>query len=268
MSQDDLNDSEPRREQLLGTILKAGRVLDLFTVEQPEWGVTEVATALDIARASAYQLLATLTEIDLLRRTPDNRYRLGWRLLSFARTLLESTEFRAEAVHAMDALANRYRQAVYLATLDDDEVVCVTNREGELVVADPGQRLMVHASAVGKVLISGQSWPTVQHIVERRGLPSFTDNTITRPESLREEWHTVRTQGYAYAIEETLPNLCCIAAPIQDDSGRVVAALCVSARSDIFRRHEREILQSVRRASHDVSRNLGYLHRGSPRTMK
>ncbi|MCW5854065.1 MAG: IclR family transcriptional regulator [Anaerolineae bacterium] len=268
MRHDDLGDHETRREQLLGTVLKAGKVLDLFTVERPEWGVTEVAASLDMPRASAYQLLATLTEIDLLRRMPNNRYRLGWRLLSFARTLLESTEFQVEAVRAMDDLAGRYRQAVYLATLDDDEVVCVTNREGELVAADTGQRLMVHASAVGKVLIAGQAWPDVQHIVERRGLPSFTGKTITHPDDLHQEWQTVRTQGYAYALEETQPNLCCVAAPIRDQHGRIVAALCVSARADIFRRHEQDLVQSVRRASHTVSRNLGYLPRPSSPTKK
>ncbi|MGV8049771.1 MAG: helix-turn-helix domain-containing protein [Anaerolineaceae bacterium] len=72
---------------LFGTILKADKVIDLFTLEHPNWGVSEISTTLYLPKTSAFQLLATLNEQGLLRQTNNNRYQLGWRMISFARNI-------------------------------------------------------------------------------------------------------------------------------------------------------------------------------------
>src|SRR6266851_9268892 len=60
------------RQRLLGSVLHAGAALDLFTTEQHEWGTTEIAEALALPKSSAHALLASLTEIGLLERTPTS----------------------------------------------------------------------------------------------------------------------------------------------------------------------------------------------------
>ena len=86
---------------MLGTVGKASRVLDLFTSEDPEWGVTDTALALKVPRSSAHDLLDTLTQTGLLRRVTGNRYRLGLKLLTLSNTALETGSSCASRVLMM-----------------------------------------------------------------------------------------------------------------------------------------------------------------------
>ena len=66
-------------------------MLDLFSVERPDWGPTEVADELRIAKSTAHALLGELTSVGLTERLPCGRYRLGWRTLGLARTKLATS---------------------------------------------------------------------------------------------------------------------------------------------------------------------------------
>src|ERR671936_3042462 len=75
------------------SVHKAALVLDLFSVERPDWGPTEVADELRIAKSTAHALLAELTSVGLTERLPCGRYRLGWRTLGLARTMLATSGY-------------------------------------------------------------------------------------------------------------------------------------------------------------------------------
>src|SRR5260370_29967480 len=103
------------RQRLLGSVLHAGAALDLFTTEQHEWGTTEIAEALALPKSSAHALLASLTEIGLLERTPDRRFRLGHKLLGFGETVLAGSEVFNAMRNMLNELMRRLGPAVFLA---------------------------------------------------------------------------------------------------------------------------------------------------------
>jgi hypothetical protein len=76
------------------SVHKAALVLDLFSVERPDWGPTEVADELRIAKSTAHALLGELTSVGLTERLPCGRYRLGWRTLGLAQTKLATSGYR------------------------------------------------------------------------------------------------------------------------------------------------------------------------------
>ena len=262
-------ESLTRGETVLGTVRKVAQVLDLFSAERPEWGVTEVARALGIPKSTAHALLVTMCRIGLLRKTPECRYRLGWRVLALNRVLLETTEFRAEALPVMQSLVNRYGETVHLAALDDGQVVYVEKLEGtravRVAVSRVGARLPAHCSAVGKVLLAFRPWDEVQAIVKAQGLPAFTPRTITSLQQLRAELERVRQQGYAYDLEEVMPELCCVAAPIRNYTGAVVAAMSLSVPAYRFHQYKDEYRRAILQAARQVSENLGYFSAGGQR---
>lgn len=254
---------------MLGTVRKVARVLDLFSAERPEWGVTEVARALGIPKSTAHALLDTMCRIGLLRKTPHCRYRLGWRVLALHRVLMETTEFRAEAVPVMQGLVARYGETVHLAALDDGQVVYVEKLEGtravRVAVSRVGARLPAHCSAVGKVLLAFRPWEEVQDIVRVQGLPAFTPRTITSLHELRVELGRVREQGYAIDQEEVMADLCCVAAPIRDYTGSVVAAMSLSVPAYRFHQYRDEYRRAIVQATRQVSENLGHFAAGGQR---
>ncbi|MGE4607405.1 MAG: IclR family transcriptional regulator C-terminal domain-containing protein, partial [Myxococcota bacterium] len=155
----------------------------------------------------------------------------------------------------------------HLAVLSAYEVVHI---DGEvfpqpiLTGSRVGQRLPVHSTALGKVLL-GCATDECREIYDRtvvagRPLSRRTDVTIVDPLKFFEHIRTVAGQGFALDIEETEHGLNCVAAPIFDRSGAVVAAISVSGpsfRSGIDRLMQ-EIVPLVTASADRISRSLGY----------
>lgn len=183
-----------------------------------------MAKALAIPKSSAHALLATLAQIGFLKRTREGRYRLGWRILALSQVLLSTSSWREEARRAMEELVARFGETTHLAVLECGRVVYVEKLEGtravRVVNTGVGVELPAHCSAVGKVLLAFRPWEEVERIMAERGMPAFTPNTITTLDELKTELQAVRERGYAYDIEEVVPELCCVAAPIRDHTGR------------------------------------------------
>lgn len=248
--------------RLLGTLLKAGRVLDLFTPEHPEWGVTEIADELDLPKSSVHALLTSLVAIRLMTRTDDGRFRLGWRMLEFGDTVLSSSEVFAATRQVMLELGDQLKQSVYLAILDGRHVLFASRLQGATalpaVLAEVGATLPPHASAAGKVLLAHESDDRINEVLDTFGLPRLTERTVTRREDLKADLAATRTRGFAISREEAARGLCCVAAPVLDANGRVIASLGVSVSPALFEFNQRQLIASVAGAARRASRENGW----------
>jgi DNA-binding IclR family transcriptional regulator len=247
---------------MLNTIQKAGELLALYDRDHTEWGVREVATKLKIAKSSTHDLMSSLAKQGFLHKTEENRYRLGWRLVTLSETLLATTELRKEAHPVLEDLAAQYQETIHLAVLDDIQAVYVDKLEGRQAVrvelTSLGARLYAHCSALGKVLLAYSEENEVKRIIKTAGLPRFTQNTITDEDELLQNLVRIRKQGYAYDLEEILPDLCCVGAPIYNHKGQVIAAVSMSIPAFRFRRSQTEFREAVMRTAKIISKRLGY----------
>ncbi|MEN8181962.1 MAG: IclR family transcriptional regulator C-terminal domain-containing protein, partial [Myxococcota bacterium] len=162
---------------------------------------------------------------------------------------------------AMDA-----EESAHLGVLAGFEVMHLDSEQAERLVVTGSRvarRLPAHCTALGKTLLGcgdPRQLEAYDEQVVRAGLSSHTGATLIDREKLFAHLHTVGAQGYALDLEECEVGLCCAAAPVHDQRGRVVAALSVSAPA--FRvdadRLEQEIVPMVIRAAEGLSRSLGY----------
>jgi DNA-binding IclR family transcriptional regulator len=246
---------------MLRTIDKAMRVLDLFSLERPEWGVSEVARALELPKSTTSELMSDLADHRLLSRTLKGRYRLGWRLFELSQILLDTTEFRLEARRVMEELVRSWKETVHLAVLDGVQAVYIEKLQPspavKIRITRSGARLPAHCSGVGKVLLAYCKWEYVVEMLEDQGMPKLTENTITDLDVLAEELERVRERGYAYDNEEITIGLCCVAAPIYDSSGTVVAAISLSVPAYRFCPGEEDYTAAILNAAACISRNAG-----------
>lgn len=242
-------------------ITKAGQVLTLFSIERAEWGVTEAAQELKYPKSSTSELMAALAKQGLLRRTGERRYRLGWRVMALSRILLETTKFRDEARRAMEYLVSTTGETVHLAAFEANQVIYVDKLQGthavQVRLTSAGVRLPAHCSAVGKIILAHLPWERILQVIAEQGLPALTPNTITDPEELRKELRNVREKGCAYDYEEATLELCCVAAPIRDHTGEVVASMSLSVPAYRFRDHVERYRSIIVSTTQGVSKNLG-----------
>lgn len=242
-------------------IRKAAHVLDLFSLDRPEWGVSEVARELGIPKSTACELLISLTDQRLLRRTGRGRYRLGWRLFELSQTLLDTTEFRTEARKVMQGLVEQWGETAHLAVLEGIEAVYLEKVQPspavKILLSRTGARLPAYCSGVGKVLLANRNWRDIAEALEEKGLKALTANTLTTMDALAEELKGVHERGYAYDQEEVTIGLCCVAAPIWDYSGAVVAAMSLSVPAYRFNAKKKALTMAILEAARRVSETVG-----------
>lgn len=244
----------------LNTVDKVGKVLDLFTLERPDWGVSEVAAELGIPRSSAHAMLSSLVDIGILQWRQGGRYRIGWRVLELAEVRRRSLDIRGATRPALEGLASTYGETCHVAVRDHDHALYLDKVLGNHNItvqgARLGARLPLYCTGVGKVLLAFEGDAEVDEYLATVELQRFTPSTITDPQAIREELAAIRRNGYGSDLGESVEDVYCFAAPIRSDLGDVVAALSMSAPVSRFDKHRAKYLKAVQEAAADASRAL------------
>ena len=117
----------------------------------------------------------------------------------------------------------------------------------------------MHCTAVGKLLLLNYNQQQLQQFIAAKGLPALTEHTITEPAQLIAELDKVRAQGYAFDNEEYEPGARCVAAPIYDYTGSIIAGLSVSGPiTRMTDEHIYEKLPFLLDAAQQISLRMGY----------
>ena len=152
-----MNNDGIARSATLGSVANAARVMKAFTPTEREWGVTDLARRLGIAKSTAHRLLATLTDEGLLEQDPaTGRYRLGLVVFDLA-AAAQSVDLHEAVLSPMTELRNRTGETVQVAVLDGREVVYVERLDSPNTLRlflEVGRRNSAHRTGCGKALLA------------------------------------------------------------------------------------------------------------------
>ncbi|MDI3257029.1 MAG: IclR family transcriptional regulator [Kyrpidia sp.] len=249
-------------EDTVKSVDRALVILERVSRRKEGAGITELAADVGMYKSTVHRLLTTLVRRGYVRQDRETgRYKLGYAILDMASRLLESVDLRQEARPYLEELADHTHEVVHLVVLDHGEVVYIEKVEGTETIrmhSRVGARAPVHCTGVGKAILAFLPEEDVKMIVEKRGLEPHTPQTITRWPQLQAELQQVRERGFAVDREENEPGIVCVAAPIWDHTGRVCAALSVSApKMRMSDARVNDLADRVRRAGLAVSARLG-----------
>ncbi len=197
----------------------------------------------------------------MTRDAVSNLYRPGPGLFELAHQGLEQIELRYLAAPELDALCHQTNETVHLAVLDKGEVVYLEKRESNHTIrmySAVGRRAPVHCTGLGKAMLAFLPQSEQEVILCSRELRRYTPRTLTDREALTRELASIRERGYAMDLEEHEEDICCVAAPVLDHCGRVVAAMSVTMPA--FRTTNERLAElgvHVRAAGMSVSEKLG-----------
>jgi IclR family acetate operon transcriptional repressor len=198
-------------------------VLDTFDDASSSLRLTEITERTGIPMPTALRLVRELVSWGGLERQGDGSYRVGSRLWALGTGAPCMRRIRRAAAPALQGLFAVTGLEVQLAVLDGTEAL-VLDAVGRRAEAHDGDRLPLHASGVGKVLLAHAS-PPVLDAVLRHGLTRLTPYTVDSPGRLAGQLRQVRTTGIASAHEEVRLGRVSIATAVRDQAGAVVAAI-------------------------------------------
>lgn len=237
-------------------------VLELLAARPQGLGFGDICAALSLPKSSAHGLLSTLVAANFLRFDSSKRcYHVGVRVFEVGQTFVQGLDVAREAVPRLEALREDVNETAQLAILEGVENVYVAKVEAIhhlKLASDVGLRLPAHATALGKVLLSGLSDQEVKKRYKGRKLERFTDQTIQTVEELLIQIKQIRDVGFSLDEGEHTPGVYCTAVPVHDHRREVIAAMSVSVP---MVRHSSEarlrILRALQREAGSLSRTLG-----------
>jgi DNA-binding IclR family transcriptional regulator len=197
------------------------------------WGVTELATELDIAKSAAHKHLRTLTDRGYVV-DEGGRYRLSYKFLDIGDELRRKNDLHEIARPQIKALAEESGELANLMIEEGGKGVYLLQFRGDDAVSlsmNLGTSVHLHATALGKAILAHSPRERVDEIVDQHGLPAITNETVSDRQALEERLETIRDRGYAIDDEERLEGLRCVAAPIRNEEDTAVGALSISAPS-------------------------------------
>ncbi|RJX32458.1 MAG: IclR family transcriptional regulator [Desulfarculus sp.] len=239
---------------------KAFRLLELFGDEALELTVPEINQRLHYNKTTTFRIIANLEEEGYLEKNPETgKYRLGMKLFFLGSLVKPYRYLRSAARPLLEQLNKQSDETVHLAVLHKGEALYLSKLESShtvrVVISQEGHKLPAHCSGVGKVLLAHLPPEEAKGIVEERGLPAFTQHTITTWKNLEAELQRIRAQGYALDNEEIEIGLKCVAAPVFFE-GSVVAGLSVSVPRERFDQNQPALIAMVTRAARELSQVL------------
>ncbi|TDC71147.1 IclR family transcriptional regulator [Streptomyces hainanensis] len=215
-------------------VSRALDILELFLDGDGTLSAPEITRRLQLPRTTVHELVTTLAARSYLVPVPEQpgRYRLGVRTYQLGSRYAEQLDLAAEGQQVARAVAETCGETVHVAVLEDADVIYIAKVDSThavRMVSAAGRRLPAHCTAVGKMLLASLPPERLAERLSTAGeLRAMTPHSITDPTALRAALVEIRERGVASEQRESNPDVSCVAAPVRDRSGRVVAALSVS----------------------------------------
>lgn len=244
------------------TLERGLAILDALA-DKPNLAVAEIAEIVELPLSTVYRLLETLLNRGLVEYNLSTRcYAIGIRAFHIGHAFVKGNELVAIADAEMMELVREVNETVNLAIRDEVDAVYVHQVEGSRLVrmfTQLGARTPLHASGVGKALLAWESPRQVHDVLAKVEFRTYTPNTLTTISDLLAELDVTRKRGYGLDLEERELGVVCVAAPIFNHSGKVVAALSVSAPSARMESLGiRSLADRIIESANSVARRLGW----------
>ncbi len=221
----------PGAKARLSSVANAIRLVKAFSDQDYEIGISALAGRLGLAKSTVHRLATTLIDAGMLEQNRETgKYRLGLMVFELGSLVRRKMDIYNEAKPWLMALREQTGETVHLAVLGNRGMVYVNFLESQKAIrmsSRIGMRGPMHCTAEGKVLLAFQPEDATERLVGAN-LERQTPNTITALDALREDLTAVRSRGYAIDDEECELGMRCIAAPVRDDDGNVMAAVGIA----------------------------------------
>jgi len=245
------------------SIEKTFRILSLFSVQKPRWGITEIAKTLEYPVTTVSSIVRTLSNIGVLEQnTESRRYGLGMKLFNFGVIVGETLEINQMAEDPAHQLADSTGLICRVALWDYDAALVtldITPREAEFLSRRIGPRLVAYCSSVGRVLLSHLDPPSREDYMGKTRFTAFTPYTITDRAGLERELKLTKERGYAINNQELSLDRASIAVPIFKSGGAVAAAISiVGSPQRLLESEHGRLLGLLKRSADHISWRMGH----------
>ncbi len=261
----EINRNPRRNASRLSSVTTAIHLLKTFTEEDEALGISELAKRLSVAKSTVHRLAGALLDEGLLQQDPETgRYGLGVGLFSLGSLVRSRLDVTVESKTILNELREKTQENVRLAVLERQSVVFLHDFESPQTLrlrSATGQLKPAFCTAEGLCLLAGLRAPGLEKFIEYPRA-ARTPNTITDPVEFEKAVRQVKRRGYSFEDETCDEGTRCIAAPIFNAEGRLVASVgAAGPRVRIKKAQVPKMALIVIEAANEISQRMGYVKR-------
>lgn len=242
---------------------KSLSILEILLQKNSLMSISEISNKLEMYPSTVHRILDTFKSKGYVEQNSQNqKYQLGLKLVELGMAKFHKIDLIDETIPFLKELVNQCNETVHLGILEQGEVLYLAKEEPNQnirMVSQVGKRAPVYSTSLGKILLAYLPKGERKGITDKIEYISFTKNTINSIDKLKKELDKVKRQGFALDREENEKDVCCIAAPIRNYQGKVIAAVSIS--SPVFRidiEKQRCLRENIIIISKKISKRLGY----------
>jgi DNA-binding IclR family transcriptional regulator len=250
-------------ERLIQSIERAADVLELFLTSNQELSVKEISDKLGLSKSTVHGIIKTLEFRGYLQQNPDDlKYRLGMKLFELGNRVSNHFDLGNIARPVIKGLVEELKETVHLVVFEQGEVIYVEKLDGPSalrIYSQVGKRAPIYCTGVGKSILAYLEEEEIERLLSSTVLEPYTEYTITDKEEIKKHLQIVREQGFATDDEEIEVGLKCVAAPIFDHRGKVIAAIsCAAPKIRLDDNRLDMVINGIKQAALKISTSMGY----------
>lgn len=251
-----------RQPDSVSSVLKVFGILQALG-EEREIGITELSQRVMMSKSTVYRFLQTMKSLGYVAQESESeKYSLTMKLFELGAKALQNVDLIRSADIQMRELSSLTMETIHLGALDEDGIVYIHKIDSMYnlrMYSRIGRRNPLYSTAIGKVLLAWRDREEVAEILSHVEFSPSTPRTVRSMENLLPQLDLVREQGHGEDNEEQEEGLRCIAVPVFDRFGVVVAGLSISFPTIRFsEENKREYILRLHAAARNISERMGY----------
>jgi len=239
-------------------VMRAIEILEVVIRNGESPQLAEICRAVGLPKATVYRILGTLEHAGFVAKEPGaKRYQCGHRLHEMSLQVLRHSPARSARHAILEELVEQIGETCNLTVPDQHTVTYLDRVEAAWplrVSLKIGSTVPLYASASGKLFLSGMSRRSRDRFLKSTPLINYTPNTLTDPAVLNQELEQTRRRGYASETEEYLEGIGCLAVPVRNPAGEMIAAVAAHGLASRLNSTEAE---SLLPSLHEAARLIG-----------
>ena len=247
---------------MMKSVDRALYLLSFFTVQEPEWGLSDLARKARIDKATTLRILVALMRNGLVEQHSESKkYRLGIAVLRLARVREASFPLLSFINPVLDRLAEEMEETAHATLAGETAMITIAVTEPKRstrVWVNPSQLLPFHAAASGMAYVAFAVPEVRDAILASEDLTRYTDTTVASASQLRTEIQRIQDRGFALAPGTFEAESSGVAAPIFSQDGFAFGAVAIAGvASRMTEEQQMKAAKLVIGASIEISRAIG-----------
>jgi IclR family transcriptional regulator, pca regulon regulatory protein len=209
-------------------------VIQAFSQRRHHLTISQVSTTTGLSRAAVRRCLYTLSKLGFAGSDDNRHFFLRPRILALGHSYISSMPLATAAQPVLEHISHLLHESCSIATLDGVEIVYIARANVTRIMSidlGVGSRLPAFCTSMGRAILANLPPEELESVLARIEFKRYTERTITNPAKLTQALRQIRRDGYSIIDQELEHGLRSMAVPIQNPTGKVVAALNIGAHA-------------------------------------